>query len=74
MLSPAAEFIEMAKDAIPTIPDWLRLSQQKELHVATGRSDAAFCSGYELGLQTARVIIAMSVTVQLAKIKPENIL
>lgn len=70
MTSPSVMFIEMAADRLKTVPDWLALSQRKELQTfgdyrakaigATGVSDD-FIRGYELGLSTARVIISMSV-------------
>lgn len=70
MISPSVMFIEMGQDHLKSLPDWLKESQQKELTSfgdyrarevgATGLSDD-FRKGYELGLSTARAIIATSV-------------
>jgi hypothetical protein len=67
MQSPAAMFIEAAAEGLKNVPAWLRESQLKELHSfgdaraqalgATGVSED-FKKGYELGLQTGRVLLA----------------
>jgi hypothetical protein len=78
MQVPNAEQIETAIDQLngPTIPQWLRDSQKKELHSAgpEGYATKDFANGYELGLQTARVVIAQSVVVQLKGINPSDLL
>ena len=70
MLSPSVMFIEMGMDGLKKVPAWLSESQQKELSSfgdsraqqigASGLSED-FRKGYELGLATARAVIAMSV-------------
>jgi len=69
MLSPAAMFIEMGADGLKSLPAWLAESQRMELRSfgdvraqqlgATGLSDD-LVKGYELGLATARALIASS--------------
>jgi hypothetical protein len=69
MISPSVMFIEMGADGLKTVPDWLSNAQRKELHSfgdvraqalgATGLSED-FQKGYELGLATARAVIATS--------------
>lgn len=69
MLSPAAMQIESAADCLKDVSTFVRISQLKELRSfgdvraqaigATGLSDD-FKKGYELGLQTARVVLMMS--------------
>jgi hypothetical protein len=83
MQSPAAMFIESAADSLKTVSKWLRESQLKELQSfgdtraqalgATGVTPD-FQKGYELGLQTARTIIAGSPAIMLKGIKPEDVL
>ena len=83
MLSPAAMFIESAVDNFKTVPEWLRKSQLSELQSfgdkraqdfgASGLSDD-FKKGYELGLQTARVIIAGSAALVLKGVNPQDVL
>jgi hypothetical protein len=83
MQSPAVMFIESAVDMLKTVPEWMRQSQLKELHSfgdaraqrlgASGVS-VDFQKGYELGLQTARVIIMTSPAVMLKGVKPEDVL
>jgi hypothetical protein len=70
MVIPAAAFIEEAADVLKrlhaTEADAL-LDQRKELHVANvGPDTEDFRQGYELGLQTARVILAQTPAAQLA--------
>lgn len=69
MIAPSAMFIEMGADMLGTVPEPVATSQLKELQSfgdhraqllgATGLS-ADFQKGYELGLSTARAVIAMS--------------
>jgi hypothetical protein len=86
MISPAVMFIESAADSLKRKDpkqQWLFDSQQKELTSfgderakelhATGISDD-FRKGYELGLQTARVILAGSVALGLKGVKPDDVL
>jgi len=85
MLSPNAENIETASDQLKgkQIPDFISKSQLKELGSygdvraqslgASGLSKD-FQAGYELGLQTARVVISQSVTLVIAGVNPSNVL
>ena len=83
MLSPAVMFIEMAAEGIKKVPEWIRESQQKELSSfgdgraqqigATGLTDD-FRKGYELGLQTARSVLAMSGTLITKGVNPSDAL
>lgn len=61
MISPAAMFIEAAVDSLKelkTSGNWIIAAQRKELHEAMGDQSPDFQAGYELGLQTARVLLA----------------
>jgi hypothetical protein len=62
MQYPAAMFIESAVDMLKSgaVPPEGRAIQIKELTCATGNNDPRFAAGYELGLQTARVVISES--------------
>ena len=83
MLSPAVMFIESAADSLKDTPEWLRESQQKELTSfgdsraqqigASGLSDD-FRKGYELGLQTARSVIAVSAVLVAGAVNPSDVL
>ena len=83
MQSPAVMFIEAAVDSFKDVPQWLRESQQKELTSfgdaraqrlgATGLSED-FRKGYELGLDTARAILAMNPTLSMKGIKAADLL
>lgn len=58
MIIPAAMFIEAARDQLKTIPAAVLLDQRRELRVAVGiEASENFRRGYELGLQTARVLL-----------------
>ena len=59
MQVPAAEFIESAEDWLPSVPDAIKADQLKELHEAVGDKSADFQDGYQLGIQTARSVLAM---------------
>ena len=82
MLSPAAMMIEAAADALPNVKQSMRDSQQRELSSfgdvraqklgASGLSDD-FRKGYELGLQTARTVLAGSPLLALSNIKPGDV-
>lgn len=69
MISPSVMFIEMGIDILKSLPDWLVQSQRKELatmgdyrarQVGASGVTEDFTRGYELGLATARAVIAMS--------------
>lgn len=57
MIIPAAIQIEAARDQLLNVDPAALLDQRKELHEAVGATGTQFKSGYELGLQTARVIL-----------------
>lgn len=57
MQIPAAMMIESAKDMVPKLDPAVRAKQQRELHVAVGEESPDFVRGYEIGLQTARVML-----------------
>lgn len=83
MVSPSVMFIEMAAGSVGSIPEWIRESQQKELTSfgdyraqqigASGLTDD-FRKGYELGLQTARTVLAMSVALVTKGVNPSDAL
>lgn len=86
MMSPAVMMIEIALERMVKpdyLPEWLKESQRKELKSAgdtrvqkigaTGLSED-FVLGYELGLATARTVLAMSPALTLKGIKPEDVL
>lgn len=83
MLVPAAMHLEAAADMLKSVPQWVRDDQQKELSCfgdaraqalgASGLSDD-FRKGYELGIQTARAIIAGSAELLLHGANPNNVL
>lgn len=74
MLVPAAGFIEIAYDQVKTLPHETRDGQKKELRSALGDVSDGFESGYELGLQVARVIITTSTAIQIAGVKAADVL
>jgi hypothetical protein len=85
MLSPNAEQIETAVDGLKSVTTFIRESQQKELTSAMGADTLEkmgstyplthdFRLGYELGLQTARIVIAQSVALRLKDVNPEEVL
>jgi hypothetical protein len=71
MQAPSAGMIEAARDQVKTA---MLVQQEKELRSALGTVSGDFVAGYQLGLQTARMVIATSVQVQLARIDPDAIL
>lgn len=83
MISPSVMMIEAAVDSFKSLPQWLRESQQNELTSfgddrakqlgATGLSDD-FRKGYELGLNTARTVLATSVTLELKEVEASDVL
>lgn len=79
MQAPAAGFIEAAVEQLKkhVTPDWIRNSQRKELisAVPTASEDKPdFINGYELGLETARIIIMTNMKLNQAGIDPKDIL
>lgn len=76
MQIPAAAFIEQALDDITqrVVPESVLIAQAKELDQARAFVSGDYSCGYQLGLQTARKMIAASVAVQQSNIKPEDIL
>jgi hypothetical protein len=85
MLSPNASQIETAVDTLMSVSNFVRESQQKELTSAMGAPTLEkigstyplthdFRLGYELGLQTARIVIAESVALILKHVNPDEVL
>lgn len=62
MFAPNAMVIEEGMGQISNLSTHLRENQLKELATAKGDVSADFQSGYELGLQTARSILASGLT------------
>ena len=60
MQIPPAIAIETARDELTELEPRVRLGQRKELHVAVGEESEDFVRGYELGLQTQRVMLETS--------------
>jgi hypothetical protein len=73
---PAAMDIYSAQDSLKAgdLPDWMKKDQRKELQSAVPEVSDDMAAGYELGLQTARVIIFGSAEVNLKKADPAKIL
>jgi hypothetical protein len=75
MQIPPAGLIEAAKDELSTVEVPVLIDQRKELHVANvGPDTKDFRLGYELGLQTARVMIRQNPDVVLHIADPAKIL
>jgi hypothetical protein len=74
MQAPPAGMIEAARDQVWKTGTATLEQQERELRSALGTVSEDFVSGYNLGLQTARMVIATSVQVQLARIDPDAIL
>ena len=63
MIVPASEMIEMAIDQLKSETvfagnEWVLPDQQKELNSVLPNSSNDFKAGYELGIQTARVLLS----------------
>ena len=83
MQAPNAETIEEAAGQLPTLPEWFRQAQRQEVSSfgderakGIGASGVTndFWTGYELGLQTARLVIAGSPAILMAGVKPSDVL
>ena len=85
MVIPAAMNIEVAMTTLPKVEQRWRDDQIKELICGVGASDAQrlgvlfplseeFKRGYELGIQTARSMVAGSAELLLKGGNPENVL
>lgn len=58
MQTPAAMWIEMARERVAKLdPDFAK-AQRRELHVAVGHTTEQYQRGYEIGLETARAMLA----------------
>lgn len=57
---PAAMIIEMAVDSLKDAEVPMLQDQRKELHEAIGEVSLEYQQGYELGLQTARIIVQLA--------------
>ena len=74
MVIPAAMQIESAIDTLKTVETDYLADQLKELHSAVGDKSDDFQAGYQLGLETARVMIATNVQIIQKGVKPESVL
>lgn len=76
MQIPAAGFIEAAHEMLKngTIPAPQLLAQADEMRAATGVLSGMFMDGYQLGLATARVMIATNVALLRSGVNPEDVL
>ena len=80
MQIPEAGIIEAAVDALKGVPQDKLDRQLKEMHNAIGDQGSdynyarGFDNGYNLGLQTARLMLATNTLLQLKGIKAEDIL
>lgn len=76
MLAPNAEQIETAAEQIKQgqLSGFIRDSQRKELHSAVGAVSDDFVRGYELGVQTARVVLQGSTALMLKGVDPKDVL
>lgn len=76
MQYPAAMFIESAIDMLKdgAVPEGGRAIQIKEYQCATGNQSPECAAAYELGLQTARVMLAGSPALFMKGINPKDVL
>ena len=77
MLVPADSQIESAVDSLKQLTQdrpSLVAAQSQELHEALGAQSEDFIKGYNLGLQTARVILATSPELILHGVKADSLL
>jgi hypothetical protein len=82
---PPAEAIEGAIDNLKAVPAWIAKDQRGELTSAVGEDAAKKLGitfpltadmeiGYDLGLAVARRMVTSSVALQVANIKPDEVL
>ena len=74
MVIPPAMMIESARDTLRAENQKYIADQAKELHVAVGDKSQDFVDGYQLGIETARVMVAISAEVMTHQADPKNIL
>lgn len=85
MIIPAAMNIEAAVDSMATVAAEMKADQTKELVAAMGAQttkklgvrfppSGTFITGYQLGLQTARMLLAGSVELATKGVNPEDVL
>ena len=74
MQVPAAGFIEIAKDQLRDLHVDQMRKQAEELQQALPDSSAAMVYGYQLGLQTARVLIETNAYLSIKGVKAEDVL
>lgn len=74
METPAAMFIESAKDSVARLDPQFKEDQLRELHEAIGDSSQDKQDGYLLGLQTARVVIFESPLLREKGVDPQQVL
>ena len=67
--------IESAQDSLRGVRTPAQLEDQaKELYCAVGDKSPDFVAGYQLGVETARVMITVSAEVNVKGCNPKNIL
>jgi hypothetical protein len=74
VIVPPAGLIESAQDSLKLVDVKALHAQQCELYAATGRSDACFANGYQLGLQVARTVLMANVLLQMKGIDARELL
>jgi hypothetical protein len=74
MIIPAAMFIESAVDDLKRVDSRWLADQLKELHEAVGDKPQDFQDGYQLGVQTARGMVAQSGELLLKGADPQKVL
>lgn len=74
MVTPAAMFIESATAELKALNPQQVLDQCKELHAATGIANPQFADGYNLGIQTVRVMLLQNPEIILKGVNPNHVL
>lgn len=74
MQIPAAGFIEIAQDQLRKLPLEHIQSQEKEFVEAIAHSTPDMVEGYQLGLQTARVLLETSPLLAVKGVKAEDVM
>ena len=74
MVIPSAGIIEAAQDRLYDVDLAILADQNKELREALPHASDSFISGYNLGLETARVMLQASVALATHGPKPETLL
>jgi len=76
MQTPPAGIIEIAVEELKTVDKKHLNKQISELRIASGAmlTDESFEDGYNLGIQTARVMLNVNVELQMKDIKVSDLL